>query len=418
MREQQIALCSVYFRYDASDKCVPSPVSLLRFAYDEIEAKTRYPKTRDIVEEVARFIADHAEVDTERRLFFVSFANCRSPAQTVPGGIAEVSVLGPDENNIDYLYKKAKEHGNLFDRFLIAEECKREDKKKSRRIKNLPGKRKEAVLLLSFLAAKEFQLDLEAALLIHGEEGNKWVLKLPYGVSLFISEENSYSLELFDLTETRIKRLAVSSFDITKMNLKNTHIEELVLVDEVALVFFYDSIGRSGFHVEKVSFVNRLNPKSETFLKLIERVHGGETAAPRKIQRFVLNKNIFFWFLEEARSIPQRKIHVEDLIVAQPGKYTGPETETRIVVSKRINITGSACVLRFIEFGPELSYFNIDEIQRQCRSPEIKTTRINMVLTKKQNSSEGKLLCIGVLQEEHNSNRGEFLYKKQNKYIQ
>ncbi|OIR55818.1 MAG: uncharacterized protein A8A55_3437, partial [Amphiamblys sp. WSBS2006] len=58
------------------------------------------------------------------------------------------------------------------------------------------------------------------------------------------------------------------------------------------------------------------------------------------------------------------------------------ETSTRIVVSKRINIKGNACVLLFIELGPEISHLNIDEIQRQCRSPEIKTTRINMVLTK------------------------------------
>ncbi|OIR55709.1 MAG: uncharacterized protein A8A55_3545, partial [Amphiamblys sp. WSBS2006] len=165
-------------------------------------------------EEVARFIAKHAEVDTKRKLFFVSFADDVSLAQAVPEGIAEVSILGPEKNNIDYLYKKEKVHGNLFDRFLIAEECKYEDKGKPQRIKNIPAKRKEAVLLLSLLAAKEFQLDLEAISDIHGEEGNKWGLKLPYGVSLFVREENSCCLELFDLTETKIKKLVVSSFDI------------------------------------------------------------------------------------------------------------------------------------------------------------------------------------------------------------
>ncbi|OIR55986.1 MAG: uncharacterized protein A8A55_3270, partial [Amphiamblys sp. WSBS2006] len=101
-------LCSVYFRCDAKDNCVPSPVSLLRFVYDETEARKRYPNARDIAEEVARFIADHAEVDTERKLFFVSFADDVSPVQAVPEGIAEVSVLGPEKSNIDYLYKKEK----------------------------------------------------------------------------------------------------------------------------------------------------------------------------------------------------------------------------------------------------------------------------------------------------------------------
>ncbi|OIR55820.1 MAG: uncharacterized protein A8A55_3434, partial [Amphiamblys sp. WSBS2006] len=246
-----------------------------------------------------------------------------SSVQAVPKGIAEVSVVGPEESNIDYLYKKEREHGSIFDRFLVVEECKREDKKKTPRIKNIPAKRKETALLLSFLAANEFQLELKAPLSMHGEEGNKWELKLPYGVSLFVSEESSWCLDLFDLTETRIKKLAVSSFDITEMNLKNTHIEELVLVDEAALVFFYDSIENTEFYVEKVSFGNNLNPKRETFLKLIERVHGGETTTPRKIKKFTLSRNCFFGFLEETKRIPQRKIHVEELAVTQNGKDKG-----------------------------------------------------------------------------------------------
>ncbi|OIR56148.1 MAG: uncharacterized protein A8A55_3106, partial [Amphiamblys sp. WSBS2006] len=359
---------------------------LLRFVYDETEARTHYPKARDIAEEVARFIADHVTIDTDRKLFFVSFADDVSPVQAVPKGIAEVSVVGSKESKIDYLYRKEREHGNIFDRFLVAEDCKNEDKEKTPRIKNLPAKRKEAALLLSFLAAKETQFDLEAEPSTHGEEENKWGLKLPYGVSLFVSEESSCCLELFDLTETRIKRLFVSSFDITKMKLKNTHIEELFLVDEKALEFFYDSMERCEFYVEKVSFGNNLNKKSEKFLKLIKRVHGGETTAPRKIKKVALTRNSFFGFLEEARSIPQRKIHVEDLAVTQTGKDKGLGIGTRIVVSKRISIRGNACVLLFIEFGPELNHFNIDGIQRQCRSPEIDIPRINIQLT------EGKII--------------------------
>ncbi|OIR56703.1 MAG: uncharacterized protein A8A55_2549 [Amphiamblys sp. WSBS2006] len=381
-RKQADKLCSVYFGYAARDKTVPSPVSLLRFVYDETEAKAHYPKARDIAWEVARFIADHAEVDTERKLFFVSFANDVSPVQAVPEDVAEISVLRTKENKIDYLYKKEKEHGNLFDRFLAVEEPKREDKEKITIIKKMPAKTKEAVLLLSFLAEKESQLDLEAAPSMHGEEGNKRGLKLPYGVGLFINKKNSCCLKLFDLAETRIKRLSVSSFDITRIELKNTYIEELILVDESALVFFYDSIEKCEFYVEKVSFGNKLIPKSKKLLRLIERVHGGEETAPRKIKALVLNKNSFFVFLEEARRITKRKIHVEDLAVAQSGKDTGPETETRIVVSKRIGIRENACVLLFIELGPEISHLNIDEIQRQCLSPEIVIPRIKFVLTK------------------------------------
>ncbi|OIR55783.1 MAG: uncharacterized protein A8A55_3471, partial [Amphiamblys sp. WSBS2006] len=213
------------------------------------------------------------------------------------------------------------------------------------------------------------RLDLEAPLFMHGEEENKWELKLPYGVSLFIRKESSYSLELFDLTETRIKRLAVSSFDIAKMKLKNTHIEELFLVNEAALKFFHDSMESSEFCVEKISFGSRLNPKNEKFLKLIKLVHEGETTAPRKIKRLVLNRNSFFVFLKETRRISQRKIHVEELAVTQTGKDIGSETETRIVVSKKITITGNARVLLFIELGPELNHLSIDGIQTKCRSP-------------------------------------------------
>ncbi|OIR56196.1 MAG: uncharacterized protein A8A55_3058, partial [Amphiamblys sp. WSBS2006] len=377
-------LCSVYFRCDTRDNCALSPVSLLRFVYDETEAKTHYPNARDIAEEVARFIADHAEVDTERRLFFVSFADEASPVQAVPEGVAEVSVLGPEKSNIDYLYKKEKEHRNIFDRFLVAEDCKNEDKEKRPRIKNLPAKRKETIFLLPFLGEKGFQLDLEAAPSMHGEEWNNWGLKLPYGVSLFVSEESSWCLDLFDLTETRIKTLFVSSFDITEMNLKNTHIEELVLVDDAALKFFYDSMERCEFYVEKISLGNKLNPKRETFFKLIERVHGGETTAPRKIKKVALSRNSFFDFLEEARRIPQRKIHVEDLVVIQNGKDKGLGIGTRIVVSKRISIRGNACVLLFIELGPELSHLRIEEIETQCRSPEIPIPRINIQLTENE----------------------------------
>ncbi|OIR56173.1 MAG: uncharacterized protein A8A55_3081, partial [Amphiamblys sp. WSBS2006] len=212
-------LCSVLFTPVAKNKTVPSPVS-----YDETEAKKHCQEARDIAGEVARFLAEHAIVDTrtgtvrvvsqntqavfqmtEQKLFFVSFRNGELSVQAVPEGIAEVSVLGPKENNTEYLYKKEKEHGNLFDSFLIAEECKYEDRWKNSRIKNTPRKRKEAALLLSFLAAKEFQFDLEAVSGMHGEEGNKHGLKIPYGVSLLVSKENSFYLKLFDLTDTRIK---------------------------------------------------------------------------------------------------------------------------------------------------------------------------------------------------------------------
>ncbi|OIR55718.1 MAG: uncharacterized protein A8A55_3536, partial [Amphiamblys sp. WSBS2006] len=103
---------------------------------------------RDIAREVSSFLAEHATVDTqagtvrivshntqtvfhltEQKMFFVSFPNGEVSVQAVPEGIAEVSIPGPEEISvIDYLYKKEKEHGNLFDSFLIAEECKYGDR--------------------------------------------------------------------------------------------------------------------------------------------------------------------------------------------------------------------------------------------------------------------------------------------------
>ncbi|OIR57037.1 MAG: uncharacterized protein A8A55_2211 [Amphiamblys sp. WSBS2006] len=393
-------LCSVLFIPVAKNKTVPSPVSLLRFVYDEEEARKRCQEAGDIAGEVARFLAEHATVDTqagtvrveshntqtvfqltEQKMFFISFPNGEFSVQAVPKGIAEVSVLGVKESGIDYLYKKEKEHGGLFDSFLIAEECKREDRWKSSRIRNIPRKRNEASLLLSFLTAKEFQLDLEATKDMYEEE-NKSYLKIPYGIGLFVTEENICCLEPFDLTDTRIKKLVVTSFDITRMNLKNTTIEELLLVDEMAVEFFYNSIGRSELCVEKLSFGNKISPQSEKVLKLIKWVNKGENVTQRKIKMLVLNKNNFFAFLEEANRIVKRKIHLEELIVEQNGKDNGPKTETstRIVVSKKINIRGNVRVLRFIELGPELNHLDINEFQRQCRSPEIDIPRINMTL--------------------------------------
>ncbi|OIR55666.1 MAG: uncharacterized protein A8A55_3588, partial [Amphiamblys sp. WSBS2006] len=145
-----------------------------------------------------------------------------------------------------------------------------------------------------------------------------------------------------------------------KDNFINTTIEELFLFDEAAVDFFYNSIGRSELCVEKVSFGNKLNPKSENLLKLIKRVHKGETTAPRKIKTLVFGKGSFFDFLKEASEIPKRKIHVDDLLVTQSGKDSGPKegTTTRIVVSKKISIKGNARVLLFVELGPEISHFD------------------------------------------------------------
>ncbi|OIR57127.1 MAG: uncharacterized protein A8A55_2120, partial [Amphiamblys sp. WSBS2006] len=219
---------------------------------------------------------------------------------------------------------------------------------------------------------------------MHGEEKRKCGLKIPYGINLFVSEENSFCLKLFDLTDTRIKKLIVSSFDITKMNLKNTTIEELFLTDEASIEFLYSSVGRSEPCVEKFSFGGKSTPNSESFLKLFERVQGGESVAVRKIKMLVLNKNSFFDFLKEARIIPQKEIHVEDLFVIQSGRESGPETSTstKIVVSKSINIKGNACVLRFVELGPEIGHLDIASIQRQCRSPGMDIPRINIQVTK------------------------------------
>ncbi|OIR56052.1 MAG: uncharacterized protein A8A55_3202 [Amphiamblys sp. WSBS2006] len=168
-------LCSVLFTPVAKDKTVLSTVSLLRFVYDETEARTHRQEARDIAGEVARFLAEHVIVDTQedtvrvesqntqtmfqltgQKLFFVSFKNGDS-VQAVPEGVAEVSVLGKKENNsVEYLYKKEKEHGNLFDSFLITEECKYEGRWKGSRIRNFPAKRKK--LLFFYLFPQQINL--------------------------------------------------------------------------------------------------------------------------------------------------------------------------------------------------------------------------------------------------------------------
>ncbi|OIR56538.1 MAG: uncharacterized protein A8A55_2718 [Amphiamblys sp. WSBS2006] len=218
---------------------------------------------------------------------------------------------------------------------------------------------------------------------MHGEEGNKWGLKIPYGISLFVTKENSCCLELFDLTKTKIKKLTVTSFDITKMNLKNTTIEELFLVDEMAFNFFYNTIVRSVFCVEKFSFGGKSNLQSEKVLKLVERVHEGENLTQGKIKTLALNKNNFFDFLEKASRTGQKEIHVEDLAVIQKAGKKRPEieTSTRFFVSKKISIRGNARVLLFVVLGPELNHLDIGESEKQCRSL-IDIPRIWFVLTK------------------------------------
>ncbi|OIR55769.1 MAG: uncharacterized protein A8A55_3485, partial [Amphiamblys sp. WSBS2006] len=97
--------------------------------------------------------------------------------------------------------------------------------------------------------------------------------------------------------------------------------------------------------------------------------------------------------------ITKRKIHVEELAVTQTGKDIGPETETRIVVSKRIGIRGSACVLLFIELGPELNHLSIDEVQTQCLSPEIPISRINIQLTENKITVRENLYVLQFLKK-------------------
>ncbi|OIR55756.1 MAG: uncharacterized protein A8A55_3497, partial [Amphiamblys sp. WSBS2006] len=64
---------------------------------------------------------------------------------------------------------------------------------------------------------------------------------------------------------------------------------------------------------------------------------------------------------------------------------------TRIVVSKKINIKGNPRVLMFIEFGPELSHLDIDELQKYYRSPEIAIPRISIQLTKNKILVKGNM---------------------------
>ncbi|OIR56974.1 MAG: uncharacterized protein A8A55_2271 [Amphiamblys sp. WSBS2006] len=138
------------------------------------------------------------------------------------------------------------------------------------------------------------------------------------------------------------------------------------------------------FRVEKFSFGGKSKPQGKKILKFIERVHGEENVTQGKIKTLVLCRNNFFDFLEEASRTPQKEIHVEELLVTPKWKDNVPETETntKIVVSKKVNIRGSACVLLFIELSPELNHLDIGELQRQCRYPRIDMPKIGIQLTK------------------------------------
>ncbi|OIR56109.1 MAG: uncharacterized protein A8A55_3145 [Amphiamblys sp. WSBS2006] len=122
--KQPNILCSVYFRYAARNNYFSSPVSLPRFVYDEAEARTHYPNARDIAEEVARFIADHVTVDKNRGC---SLSTSRAPylqSKQFQKVLPRFLYRGIKRKQDRIFLKKEREHGNLFDRFLIAEEYK------------------------------------------------------------------------------------------------------------------------------------------------------------------------------------------------------------------------------------------------------------------------------------------------------
>ncbi|OIR56062.1 MAG: uncharacterized protein A8A55_3191, partial [Amphiamblys sp. WSBS2006] len=127
----------------------------------------------------------------------------------------------------------------------------------------------------------------------------------------------------------------------------------------------------------------------------------GETTAPRKIKTLVFGKGSFFDFLKEASEIPKGKIHVDDLLVIQKGRESGPKTETstRIVVSKKISIKGNARVLLFVELAPEISHLDICEIQRLCLSTIIDIPRINIVLKENKISIRESLYALQFLKK-------------------
>ncbi|OIR56028.1 MAG: uncharacterized protein A8A55_3223 [Amphiamblys sp. WSBS2006] len=110
--------------------------------------------------------------------------------------------------------------------------------------------------------------------------------------------------------------------------------------------------------------------------------------------------------------IPQRKIHVEDLAVTQNGKETGPETNTKIVVSKKTNIKGNPRVLLFLEFGPEVSHLDIDGLQRQCLSPEIDLPKIKIQLTENKITVRGNMHVLQFFKKKITTTEVSFFVEK------
>ncbi|OIR58455.1 MAG: uncharacterized protein A8A55_0769 [Amphiamblys sp. WSBS2006] len=405
--EQPQLLSSIYFASTTEH------TSVFRFVYDEKEARRFYPNTEDkhIVEKTTSFIASHTAVDaetntvrivsqnkeevfqlSEKRLFLVSFSHGQPSIQVVPNGVAEVSVGERTKTSTFYRYRKEGEHEGLLDNLLVAEECSEE---KHKVIERVPGKTKDADLLLSFLAAKEFQINLREEL------DRECRLRIPYGVCLLFSEKSSGCLmKTFCLENTRIKRITAAAFDITKTSfrLQRTRIEELFLSDIVAIRFFYESIEKTQeLDIEKLSFggffcqkdrnasdIDRLlQQKDKNILKIIG---WGCKRNPKKtspkIKKLLLEKTNFFCFLEEAAKTGEREIHVEELSVAQRGEASAPETDTKIFVSKKLKIEGNIRVLLSIVLGPELNHLDFREVQRQCGWSRTKTPEINISLTK------------------------------------
>ncbi|OIR58584.1 MAG: uncharacterized protein A8A55_0631, partial [Amphiamblys sp. WSBS2006] len=85
---------------------------------------------------------------------------------------------------------------------------------------------------------------------------------------------------------------------------------------------------------------------------------------------------------------------------------------------KRVGIIGSARVLLFIEFGPELSHFDIDEIQRQCRSPRIDIPRINIRLTENKITVKENLHAFRFLKKNITATEMGFFTDKRKKALE
>ncbi|OIR58891.1 MAG: uncharacterized protein A8A55_0325 [Amphiamblys sp. WSBS2006] len=377
-------LSSVYFASTTQPRNPQTPVSLLRFVYDETEAGrfgylTKKSAARCAKETAAWFIAECVSVDVRRKCvtvksaaesaafpqskqktFFISFGKDVS-VQIVPDNIAGFFTQEKKHQATPCVHVRHEPYRDLFDNFVASDIPKSTHQTKT--ISVLPTKRKNLLPFLSFLVKNKIQLRAEHE--IEVSDGDTRKTRIPEGLSLFLGSTYKSFLSCFSLENTRLACLAVSSIDFAQISLRNTHIEELFFHDSPAIETFYrlrNCLGET--RIDTFSFKTE-GSSDEKVAKTIRWVYARDPEnAPQKIKQLVLKNNVSD-FLEEAWRNRLGRIHVEDLFLCQD-EYTPLPDTGRVFVSRKLVLRGSVFLFFAVELGPDLDHLKIHELRERC----------------------------------------------------